>query len=442
MNGGLLLVETKIVEFTKPVLQGDMAVPGDKSISHRAVMLGSIAKGQTQITGFLDGEDCLHTIDIFRQLGVSIERDGTSVMIDSPGMQEWETPADNLYAGNSGTTARLMLGILAGSTINSVLTGDESLSKRPMNRVTLPLASMGASIAGDSDSNLLPISITGVTLSAIDYEMPVASAQVKSAILFAGLNAEGTTTISEETVSRDHTERMLLQFGAKIRVDGNKVHVKGGNVLHGTDVIVPGDISSAAFFMAAAAMIKGSSVTFTNVGLNPTRTGIIDVLESMGARVEILEKVDGIGEPYGTVNVSTEGLRGTEISGNLIPRLIDELPIIALMATQAVGTTIIKDAGELRVKETDRIAAVTSELKKIGANIEATDDGMIIHGPSKLSGGTLASYGDHRLGMMAGIAALVASSPIHIENPACIAVSYPGFFDDLEKLTVSKNAKG
>jgi 3-phosphoshikimate 1-carboxyvinyltransferase len=442
LNGGLFLVETKIIAFNKPVLKGNLVVPGDKSISHRAVMLGSIAKGKTQITGFLDGEDCLHTIDIFRQLGVSIERDGTNVTVDSPGMQGWQTPSEELYAGNSGTTARLMLGILAGSPIKSVLTGDESLSKRPMNRVTLPLSSMGASIAGDPDGNLLPLSITGGKLTAIDYEMPVASAQVKSAILFAGLNADGTTTISEETVSRDHTERMLLQFGADIQVVGNEVRVKGGNVLSGTDVIVPGDISSAAFFMAAAAMIKGSSVTFTNVGLNPTRTGIIDVLKKMGARVEILDEVDGIGEPYGTVIVSSEGLHGTEISGDLIPRLIDELPVIALLATQAEGTTIIKDAGELRVKETDRIAAVTSELKKIGANIEATDDGMIIHGPSELSGGTLVSYGDHRLGMMAGIAALIASAPIHIEDPACIAVSYPGFFNDLEKLTVALNGKG
>lgn len=435
------MVETKLVEFNKPELKGNVVVPGDKSISHRAVMLGSIAEGKTQITGFLDGEDCLRTIDIFRQLGVSIERDGTNVTVDSPGMHGWQTPSEDLYAGNSGTTARLMLGILAGSTIKSVLTGDESLSKRPMNRVTLPLSSMGASVVGEPDGNLLPLTITGGPLSAIEYDMPVASAQVKSAILFAGLNAEGTTVISEKTVSRDHTERMLLQFGAEVKVDGTKVSVQGGNVLRGKDVLVPGDISSAAFFMAAAAMIKGSSVTFTNVGLNPTRTGILDVLMNMGACVEILEEVNGAGESYGTVKVSYEGLRGTEISGDLIPRLIDELPVIALLATQAEGTTVIKDAGELRVKETDRIAAVTSELKKLGANIEATDDGMIIHGPTELSGGTLDSYGDHRLGMMAAIAALVASSSIQIEDPSCIAISYPGFFADLEKLAVSINAK-
>ncbi len=435
-------MEMKTVEFNKPVLMGELVVPGDKSISHRAVMLGSIAEGQTKITGFLDGEDCLRTIDIFRQLGVEIERDGTDVRVNSPGMQGWQVPTEDLYAGNSGTTARLMLGILAGSNITSVLTGDESLSKRPMNRVTLPLSSMGASITGEMSANLLPLSIAGGPLTAIDYEMPVASAQVKSAILFAGLNAVGTTSITEKTVSRDHTERMLQQFGADIQVDGATVHVKGGNVLLGTEVVVPGDISSAAFFMAAASMIEGSSVIFKNVGLNPTRTGILDVLGNMGARIEILDVIDEIGEPYGTVKVSCDEMRGTEISGDLIPRLIDELPIIALLATQAEGTTIIKDAEELRVKETDRIAAVTSELKKLGANIEATDDGMIIHGPTALTGGTLHSYGDHRLGMMAAVASLIASTAIHIEDPECIAISYPGFFEDLEKLAIPTNIKG
>lgn len=436
------MVEMKKVEFNKPVLTGELSVPGDKSISHRAVMLGSIAKGKTSISGFLDGEDCLRTIAIFRQLGVSIERDGTNVEVESPGMHKWQQPAEDLYAGNSGTTARLMLGILAGSQITSVLTGDEYLSKRPMNRVALPLKAMGASIAGKLDSNLLPLTITGGKLSAIDYDMPIASAQVKSAILFAGLNAEGETAVSEQTISRDHTERMLAQFGADIRQDGNKAIVKGGSVLHGTEVRVPGDISSAAFFMVAAAMTQGSSVIFKDVGLNPTRTGILDVLKHMGATIEVLEQTDGIGEPYGTVKISHASLQGTEISGELIPRLIDELPVIALLATQAEGTTVIKDAEELRVKETDRIAAVTTELRKIGAQIEETEDGMIIHGPTALTGGTLASYGDHRIGMMAAIAGLVTTGAITIEDPSCINISYPGFFDDLEKLAVPTNVKG
>lgn len=436
-------MDIKKVAFDKPVLQGEITVPGDKSISHRAVMLGSIAKGTTSITGFLDGEDCLRTIDIFRQLGVSIDRNGTDVTVESPGMHGWQQPVGELYAGNSGTTARLILGILAASRVTSVLSGDEYLSKRPMNRVSLPLKSMGASIEGEADgSNLLPLTIVGGPLTAIDYDMPIASAQIKSSILFAGLTADGETSVSEQTVSRDHTERMLEQFGVEIRKEGNKVSVKGGSVLSGTAVRVPGDISSAAFFMAAAAMVEGSSVTFKDVGLNPTRTGILDVLEAMGAKIDILEQSDGLGEPYGKVTISHNGLHATEISGDLIPRLIDELPVIALLATQAQGVTVIKDAAELRVKETDRITAVTTELRKLGAHIEETEDGMIIHGPTALSGGILSSYGDHRIGMMAGIAALAASGPISIEDPSCINISYPTFFEDLKKLAFPLHIQG
>ncbi|CAM3057062.1 3-phosphoshikimate 1-carboxyvinyltransferase [Filibacter tadaridae] len=432
------MVSTKTIHYSKSMLHGELSVPGDKSISHRAVMIGSIAEGTTSIAGFLDGDDCLRTIDIFKRLGVSIERNGTEVTVISPGMRQWQEPSADLYAGNSGTTARLMLGILAGSNIKSVLTGDESLSKRPMDRVTLPLLKMGAEIKGEQESNLLPLSITGKSLTAIDYAMPIASAQVKSAILFAGLNAEGTTSVSEKTVSRDHTERMLEQFGATIGKEDNTVFVKGGSQLHGTTVQVPGDISSAAFFMAATAMIKGSSVTFKGVGLNPTRTGILDILQSMGARVEIKDETKGIGEPSGTVTITYGTLQGMEIKGEVIPRLIDELPIIALLATQASGKTVIKDAGELRVKETDRIEAVTNELIKIGADVQATADGMIIHGPTVLTGGQMASYGDHRIGMMAAIASLVSLQPITIEDPACISISYPQFFEDLEILAVNK----
>lgn len=427
--------EIRKVEFIKPVLKGELVVPGDKSISHRAVMLGSIAEGKTLIKGFLDGEDCLRTIDIFTQLGVSIQRSGTEVTIDSPGMKNWTQPTGDLYAGNSGTTARLMLGILAGSKVTTVLSGDESLSKRPMDRVTIPLKEMGAKIHTDKHSALLPLTVIGTTLNSIDYIMPVASAQVKSAILFAGLNAEGTTTVTEETVSRDHTERMLTYFGAEVHTDGEKVSIAGGQTLRGMEVHVPGDISSAAFFMAAAAMLEGSSVVFKRVGLNPTRTGIIDVLREMGAQIEITNTTDENGEPSATIQVAYGSLQGITIGGELIPRLIDELPVIALLATQAKGTTVIKDAEELRVKETDRIAAVTNELKKMGADIEATPDGMIIHGPTTLTGGVLNSYGDHRLGMMAAIAALATTEAVHIEDPLCINISYPHFFEDLEKLT-------
>ncbi|WP_438318458.1 3-phosphoshikimate 1-carboxyvinyltransferase [Sporosarcina sp. FA9] len=427
--------EIRKVEFIRPVLTGELVVPGDKSISHRAVMLGAIAEGKTFIKGFLDGDDCLRTIEIFKQLGVSIQRSGTEVMIESPGMQNWTQPTLDLYAGNSGTTARLMLGILGGSKVTTVLSGDESLSIRPMDRVTIPLKEMGAKIHTDKQKSLLPLTVVGKTLNAIDYIMPVASAQVKSAILFAGLNAEGTTTVTEETVSRDHTERMLTYFGAEVDSNGNKVSIVGGQTLRGMEVHVPGDISSAAFFMAGAAMLEGSTVTFKRVGLNPTRTGIIDVLREMGAQIEITNTTDENGEPSATVKVTYGSLQGMTIGGELIPRLIDELPVIALLATQAVGTTIIKDAEELRVKETDRIAAVTNELKKMGADIEATPDGMIIHGPTPLTGGVLNSYGDHRLGMMAAIAALATSGPVFIEDPSCINISYPHFFEDLKILT-------
>jgi len=433
------MVETKTVEYDKPLLKGSIKVPGDKSISHRAIMLGSIAKGRTAIKGFLDGEDCLRTIEIFRRLGVSIERNGTDVVVDSPGIENWTTPTEELYAGNSGTTARLMLGILSGSTVISTLTGDDSLSKRPMKRVTTPLQSMGASISGSEEGEFLPLTIAGSKLKAIDYNMPVASAQVKSAILFGGLRAEGETVVRETAISRDHTERMLKQFGALLVQDGNTVRIKGGQALTGTDVIVPGDISSAAFFMAAAAMIEGSEVEFLDVGLNPTRTGIIEVLRQMGAKVDILEQYGEKGEPYGVVKVAHDRLEGIEISGDIIPTLIDELPIIALLATQATGTTVIKDAEELRVKETDRIAAVTDELTKLGANVKATDDGMIIEGPTPLSGGELKSYGDHRIGMMAAIAALASDGPIHIEDPSCIAISYPNFFDHLSQIVSTRN---
>ncbi|MHC8516560.1 3-phosphoshikimate 1-carboxyvinyltransferase [Sporosarcina sp. ITBMC105] len=428
------MAEQKTLQFHKPRLNGSIKVPGDKSISHRSIMLGAIAEGRTTVEGFLEGEDCLRTIEIFKQLGVSIERQGTNVTIDSPGIENWTTPSDELYAGNSGTTARLMLGILAGSNVSSVLTGDESLSKRPMKRVTIPLQSMGAKIVGTEDDEYLPLTVKGGELSRMTYHVPVASAQVKSAILFAGLRASGKTIVSEPAISRDHTERMFEQFGVSIETNGNTVTIEGGQTLQASSVKVPGDISSAAFFLAAAAMVEDSCVEIVEVGLNPTRTGIIEVLRQMGAAIDVHEETGGRGESYGTIKVSKATLHGIEISGEIIPTLIDELPIIALLATQAEGTTIIKDAAELRVKETDRIAAVTTELKKLGASIEATPDGMIIHGPTPLKGTSMNSYGDHRLGMMAAIASLVADGEVIIEDPACIAVSYPNFFEHLTAL--------
>lgn len=423
------------IHYKNAVVQGELQVPGDKSISHRAVMLGSIAEGKTSITGFLNGEDCLRTIDIFEQLGVTIQADETNVTIDSPGINRWKTPKASLYAGNSGTTARLMLGILASSPVTATISGDDSLSSRPMDRVTIPLRKMGAVIQGEADEDLLPLTVEGTNLQGIHYKSPVASAQVKSAILFAGLQAEGKTSVEEDTVSRDHTEQMLHYFGADLEIDRTVASIQKGDTLQGRVVHVPGDISSAAFFMVAAALAPGSSLTLTNVGLNPTRTGIIDALQAMGAGIEVTDVSTENGEAVGTIRMSYKPLHGTEIGGPLIPRLIDELPIIALLATQAEGKTVIKDAAELRVKETDRIAAVTNELTKIGANVEATPDGMIIHGPTPLKGGRMDSYGDHRLGMMAGIASLITSEPITIQDAACIDISYPSFFKSLESVT-------
>ncbi|MDV6377682.1 3-phosphoshikimate 1-carboxyvinyltransferase [Sporosarcina sp. GW1-11] len=426
--------QQKTVSFERPVLRGTLQVPGDKSISHRAVMLGSIAKGKTTIAGFLDGEDCLSTIEMFRKLGVKITREGTDVVVESPGIANWQTPTEALDAGNSGTTARLMLGILSGSSVTSEMCGDQYLSKRPMKRVTDPLGLMGANITSEGQADYLPLTIKGATLQAIDYDMPVASAQVKSAVLLAGLQAQGVTSVTEQVVSRDHTERMLMQFGANVKQSGKTIYLQGGQQLTGTDVVVPGDISSAAFFMVAAAMVEGSNVTFEKVGLNQTRTGILDVLESMGVHINILDEQGLSGERYGSVQIKHSELRATEIGGDLIPRLIDELPVLALLATQAEGQTVIKDAEELRVKETDRIEAVATELRKLGAIIETTEDGMIITGPIPLTGGTLQSYGDHRIGMMAAIAGLITSDPVHIDNPSCIAISYPHFFEDLSSL--------
>lgn len=424
----------KVLAYNKPRLEGILTVPGDKSISHRAVMFGAIAKGKTTVTGFLPGEDCLSTIDCFRKLGVDIQVDGTNVEINSPGMEGWQEPKEVLYTGNSGTTTRLMLGILAGTNFHSMMTGDASIGKRPMGRVTKPLKQMGALINGREGGQYTPLAIQGTKLKAIDYTMPVASAQVKSAILLAGLQAEGTTIVREKEVSRDHTERMLKQFGANIEVKDGVISIEGGQQLKGTHIDVPGDISSAAFFLVAGAIVPNSEVVLKNVGINPTRAGIIEVMQQMGADLTIAQEKSDAAEPTATLTVRTSHLKGTTIEGEIIPRLIDEIPIIALLATQAEGTTIIRNAEELRVKETDRIEAVVTELKKLGADITATEDGMIINGPTSLKGAKLSTYGDHRIGMMAAIASLITESPVEIDDADCIAISYPTFFEHLDLL--------
>lgn len=422
----------KILQYNKPSLQGTLTIPGDKSVSHRSVMFGAIASGTTTVEGFLLGEDCLSTIDCFQKLGVQIEVEGTNVTIHSPGMDGWQEPTDVLYTGNSGTTTRLMLGILAGSSVHSVMTGDASIGKRPMRRVIDPLRQMGAHITGRADGQYTPHAIQGTKLQAIDYKMPVASAQVKSAILLAGLRAEGTTIVREMEVSRDHTERMLRQFGAQVEVDNGVVSIEGGQSLSGTHVAVPGDISSAAFFLVAGAICEHSHVTLNNVGINPTRDGIVEVLEKMGATMTVTPNEDNQAEPTATIQMATSTLTGTTIEGDIIPRLIDEIPILALLATQAHGQTIIKDAEELKVKETDRITAVVTELKKLGAQIEATEDGMIINGPTPLKGASLRTYGDHRIGMMGAVAALISDGAVTLDDAQCIAVSYPSFFEHIE----------
>lgn len=422
----------KVLQYHKPSLQGHLTIPGDKSVSHRSVMFGAIATGKTTVDGFLLGEDCLSTIDCFRKLGVKIDVDGTNVTIESAGMEAWQEPSEVLYTGNSGTTTRLMLGILAGSNVHSVMTGDASIGKRPMRRVIDPLRQMGAHITGRADGQYTPLAIQGTTLQAIDYQMPVASAQVKSAILLAGLRAQGTTVVRETEISRDHTERMLRQFGAQITVEEGVISFEGGQTLLGTHVSVPGDISSAAFFLVAGAICQDSKIVLENVGINPTRDGVIEVLQNMGASMTVVPNEDDQSEPTATITIETSTLKGTIIEGDIIPRLIDEIPILALLATQAHGTTIIKDAEELKVKETNRITAVVDELQKLGARIEATEDGMVIEGPTPLQGASLKTYGDHRIGMMGAVAALITNGAVTLDDAECIAVSYPSFFEHVE----------
>jgi 3-phosphoshikimate 1-carboxyvinyltransferase len=416
-------------------LTGEIEIPGDKSISHRSVMFGAIANGQTRIRNFLPGADCLSTISVFRKLGVTIEEHDGEVVVYGKGFDGLEEPQEVLDVGNSGTTIRLLMGILAGRPFHSTLIGDKSIGRRPMTRVTRPLAEMGAAVDGRQNGAYTPISLRGGRLKPFYYQLPVASAQVKSALILAALQAEGETTIVEQSETRDHTERMIRQFGGFIHKENNTIKVTGTQSLTGTNVLVPGDISSAAFFLAAGAIVPGSSIHLRNVGINPTRAGVIEVLEKMGARLDLIRRDNGSFEPVGDLIIKTSELKGTTIEGELIPKLIDEIPIIALLATQADGTTVIRNAEELKVKETNRIDTVVSELNKLGAAIEGTSDGMIIHGKTRLSGGVVSSHGDHRIGMMLAIAALICQEEVVLEDPDSISVSYPNFFDHLQILS-------
>ncbi|RXT13920.1 3-phosphoshikimate 1-carboxyvinyltransferase [Ammoniphilus sp. CFH 90114] len=416
---------------------GEIKVPGDKSISHRAVMFSSMAKGTARIYGFLPGADCLSTISCFQKMGVSIEQNGDQVIVESAGLDGLNEPHEILDVGNSGTTIRLMSGILAGRSFHSTLIGDESIARRPMKRVVEPLKKMGARIDGRADGNFTPLAIRGGQLSGMEYHSPVASAQVKSAIILAGLQAEGLTTVYEPHLSRDHTERMLSSFGVELNSFDGGVSIQGGQVMRQQEEIhVPGDISSAAFVLAAAAIVPGSQLTVRGVGVNPTRTGIIDVLLEMGADLKVENERIQNGEPVADLTISYAHLKGMEIGGAIIPRLIDEIPIIAVMASQARGTTIIRDAEELKVKETNRIDVMVQELRKMGAQVEPTEDGMIIQGGANLTGARCHSHGDHRIGMSMAIAGLVAEGETFIEEAEAINVSFPGFEQILKEIVV------
>ena len=415
-------------------LRGTIRVPGDKSISHRSIIFGSLAKGETKVYDILRGEDVLSTIQVFRDLGVTIQDDGDVIRIQGVGFQGLQAPTAPLDMGNSGTSIRLISGVLAGQDFSVTMVGDDSLSKRPMDRVALPLRQMGVEIAGQGERDCPPLHEKGThQLQPIHYRLPVASAQVKSALIFAALQAEGKSTIIEKEKTRDHTEDMIRQFGGEIQIDGKTIHIQGGQEFQGQTVIVPGDISSAAFWLVAGLILPDSVIKIENVGINQTRTGILDVIQEMGGDLTVEDRDEKA--VSASLTVKTSSLKGIRIDGELIPRLIDELPIIALLATQANGQTVIADAEELRVKETDRIQVVADSLNAMGANVVPTEDGMIITGPTPLHGADLETFGDHRIGMMAAIAALlVRDGNVVLDRAEAINTSYPSFFEDLETL--------
>jgi len=422
--------------FIKPVsgVEGEIRVPGDKSISHRAALLGGMAHGETYVSNFLLGQDCLSTLRCLSQLGVPWERQGTEVWIRGEGMEAWQEPSDVLDAGNSGTTSRLMLGVLAGSSFAVTFTGDESLRSRPMRRVADPLKQMGAQIMGRQGGNLFPLTMSGGHLQGQSFRTTVASAQVKSAIILAGLRASGETRVEEPALSRDHTERMLRGFGVEVLSEKTVVRVHGGASLTAQNVSVPGDISSAAFFLVLGSLMGRGEIILPNVGVNPTRTGILDALRAMGADIELLDSSEVCGEPRATLRVRPARLKGIEIGGELIPRLIDEIPILAVAASLAEGETVIRDAAELRVKETDRIRTVAEGLNALGAKVEELPDGLRIHGQLALRGGQASSLGDHRLAMGWAIAGMLSREGVSVEDMAAADVSYPDFLAVIEKV--------
>ena len=424
------------MEFTKSKtgLHGELTIPGDKSISHRSIMFGALAKGTTKVTGFLQGADCLSTISCFNKLGIEIENNKEEVLVHGKGLHGLITPSEILDCGNSGTTTRLISGILAGQPFTTTLTGDASIQKRPMKRIIDPLTQMGANIRSLKDNGCAPLEISKSTLHGIHYHSKVASAQVKSCILLAGLYADGITKVTEPYLSRNHTELMLQGFGANITSKDTTAAIIPGNELFAQDIMVPGDISSAAYFISAALLVPNSEVLIKNVGINPTRDGILRVYKEMGANITLLNERTAGGEPVADLLVKSSSLKATTISGSVIPTLIDELPVIAVAACMASGTTIIKDAAELKVKESNRIGVMVENLSKMGAKVTETEDGMIIEGGYPLHGATIKTYDDHRIAMSFAIASLCSEGVTDILDANCVTISYPKFFEDLSSL--------
>lgn len=422
-----------ISPIEKP-LCGTIRVPGDKSISHRAIMFGALSKGDTRISNFLMADDCLSTISCFRQMGLDIEVHDDLVIVHGKGLHGLSKPEKRLYTGNSGTTTRLISGILSAQKFDCELTGDESIEKRPMKRIITPLCQMGADIQSIKGNDCAPLRIQGQPIHGIHYYSPIASAQVKSAILLAGLYADGPTKVTEPALSRNHTELMLRKFGCNISSEGTTCTLLPGNEMIGCDIIVPSDISSAAFFLAAGILCKDAHIIIENVGINPTRSGIIEVIRAMGGNIRLLNQKESGGEPVADLEVSYSRLHGTTIAGDIIPTLIDEIPILAVMASFAEGQTVIRDAADLHYKESDRIQVMCDNLNAIGGNATPTKDGMIIEGQMALKGGTIDSATDHRIAMSFAIAALNTKEGILIERPECISISYPNFFDTLHTL--------
>ena len=422
-------------------LKGEVTIPGDKSISHRSIMLGSIALGTTEITHFLEGADCLSTIDCFRKMGVEIERKPSSILVHGKGLRGLTAPASTLNVGNSGTTTRLISGILSGQNFATTLSGDDSLNSRPMKRIMTPLNTMGAHIRSLNDNGCAPLHIRPGALHGIHYQSPVASAQVKSAVLLAGLYADSPTSVTEPALSRNHTELMLQGFGAYVATDLHTdgtapAHVEPCKELYGQQICVPGDISSAAYFIAAALLVPGSELLVKNVGINFTRAGFLKVCKAMGADIETVSQTIEGGESRADLLVRYSHLKGTVIEGDIIPTLIDEIPMIAIMAAFADGQTVIRDAAELKVKETNRIDTVTAGLKAMGADITPTDGGMIIEGTGHLNGASIQSYLDHRIAMAFSVAGLASDGETQIVDSQCVDVSYPEFYATLNSVSI------